>query len=152
MKRVIFVTLFLFVVITASSVFAQTPSFKVAWKEGIVLGLLVPSNTTPEQLKDLVYKFRKAKQERTLATLIPPINRLSDPYMTFIILIFSDSKWATPEEYKKYERSGMETKTSRTYLNHIVASYSYDFQDGKEYGSLGYDDGVSKSVRYKKLF
>lgn len=152
MKRVIVVTLFLFVVITLPSTFAQKPSFKVVWKEGIILGLLVPSNTTPEQLRDLVYKFRKARKERTLATLIPPINRLSDPYTAFIILIFSDSKWATPEEYKKYERSGMETKTSKTYLNHIVASYSYDFQDGKEYGSLGYNDGGLQSVHYKKLF
>ena len=41
MKRVIVFTLFLFVVTTVSSAFAQTPSFKVAWKEGIILGLLI---------------------------------------------------------------------------------------------------------------
>jgi hypothetical protein len=56
MKRIIIVTLFLFLIVTASSAFAQTPSFKVTWKEGIILGLLVPPNTTKEQLKDFIYK------------------------------------------------------------------------------------------------
>ena len=156
MKRVIVATLFLFVVITASSVFAQTPSFKVAWKEGIIMGLLVAPNTTEKQLTDLVYKIRQAKKEKTLAALIPPINRPPDPYMKFIIFIFSDPKWATIEEYKKYERASTITAegraVSRAYINHIMAYYEYENMYPKEYGSLGFDDYGDKSVHYKKLF
>jgi hypothetical protein len=55
MKRLLcimaLIMVFLFTINTA---FAQT-SFKVAWKEGKILCLLVPPNTTKEQLKDVVY-------------------------------------------------------------------------------------------------
>jgi rRNA maturation protein Nop10 len=126
--------------------------FKVAWKTGIIIGLIVPSNTTEMQLKDMIYKFRKARKEKTLASMIPPINAgLIDKYANFIVFIFSDPKWATLEEYTKYERSDMNSKVSKIYLNHIAASYWYDF-DGKEYGSIGHDEGGLKSAHYKKLF
>ena len=42
--------------------------------------------------------------------------------------------------------------TAKTYLNHIRASYEYNFLDGKEYGSLGYDEGGMRSASYKTLF
>ena len=156
MKRIIIVTLFLFVIITAFSAFAQTPSFKVAWKQGIITGLLVPSNTTKEQLKDLIYKFRQAKKEKTLSTLIPPVNlELSDKYTTFIIFIFSDPDWASSGEYKKYESASIKTVEGRAifkaYINHIMAFYQYDI-DGKEYGALGFDIGDDRSAHYEKLF
>jgi hypothetical protein len=156
MKRVIIVTLFLFVAITVSSAFAQTPSFKIAWKQGVIMGLLVPPNTTKEQLKDLIYKFRQAKKEKTLSALIPPVNLgLPDKYTTFTIFVFSDPKWATSEEYRKYESASTNTAKGRAitkaYINHIRAYYQYDIDD-KEYGSLGFDDYGDKSVLYKKLF
>ncbi len=139
---------FLFITNTA---FAQT-SFKVAWKEGIILGLLVPPNTTKKQLKGFIYKIRQGKKDKTLSKFLPPVNLgLTDKYSTFIVLIFSDPKWATHEAYMKYERSDMKSKVAKTYVNHIAASYWYDL-DGKEYGSLGYDDGGIKSVHYRKLF
>ncbi len=131
--------------------FAHT-SFKVAWKEGIILGLLMPPNTTKEQLKAFIYKIRQGKKDKTLSKFLPPVNlKFTDKYTTFIIFIFSDQKWATHEAYMKYEKSDMKSKVAKTYLNHIAASYLYDLDD-KEYGSLGYDDGSIKSVHYKKLF
>jgi hypothetical protein len=152
MKRLIVITLLFFFVITASPVFAQTPSFKVVWKQGIILGLLVPSNTTKEQLKDFICKIRQGKKDKTLSKFLPPVNLgLTDKYTNFIVFIFSDPKWATIEEYKKYENAGMNNKVAKTYLKHVVASYWYDADD-KEYGSLGHDDGVLKSKNYKKLF
>ncbi len=39
---------------------------------------------------------------------------------------------------------------AKAYINHIMAYYEYEFQDEKEYGSLGYD-GRYNSVHYKKL-
>ena len=152
MKRLLsimtFIMLYLFTINTA---FAQT-SFKVAWKEGINSGLLVPPNTTKEQLKDFIYKIRQGKKDKTLSKFLPPVNLgLTDKYTNFIVFVFSDPKWATIEEYKKYEKAGMKSSVAKTYLNHVVASYWYDF-DGKEYGSLGHDDGLLKSSNYKKLF
>jgi hypothetical protein len=151
MKRLLCIMALIIVFLfTINAAFAQT-SFKVAWKEGIILGLLVPPNTTKEQLKDFVYKIRQGKKDKTLSKFLPPVLGLMWKDNNFIVLIFSDPKWATIEEYKKYEKAGMESKVVKTYLNHVVASYWYDF-DGKEYGSLGHDDGVLKSNNYKKLF
>lgn len=157
MKSIIaFIVLFFSVVILVSSTFAQTPSFNVVWKQGIIMGLIVPPNTTKEQLKDLIYKLRQAKKDNNLSNLLPPITPgAPDKYSMFILYVFSDSKWATLEEYTKYERAGVKTAKgraiSRAYLNHIMASYEYDI-DGKEYGAFGYDEGGDRSVHYKKLF
>ena len=71
-------------------------------------------------------------------------------------MIFSDQKWATQTEYKKYERADDNTSagraSSRAYLNHIAASYSLELADGKEEGALGYYDGIARSAHFKKLF
>lgn len=139
-------------VIVNTSPIVNTYSFKVAWKTGIIMGLIVPSTTTNKQLTDFIYKFRQARKENKLSELIPPVNLgLSDKYANFIILIFNDAKWATLEEYNKYEKSGMDSNTAKSYVNHIVASYQYEL-DGKEYGALGYDEGWLKSRHYRKLF
>lgn len=158
MKRLSFLLILINIIILFSSpsVFAQTPPFKVAWKTGIIMGLIVPPTTTKKQLTDLIYTFRQAKKEKTLSALIPPINLgLQDKYTAFTIFIFSDPKWATSEKYKYYENASIKTAKGRTiskaYINHIIASYEYDV-DGKEYGALGYDEGSDKSVHYKKLF
>ena len=158
MKRLSFLWILINIIIlfSSTSVFAQTPPFKVAWKKGIIIGLIVPSTTTKKQLTDLIYTFRQAKKEKTLSTLIPPINLgLPDKYTTFTIIIFSDPKWATSEKYNNYESASIKTAKgraiSKAYIDHIIASYEYDI-DGKEYGALGYDEGNDKSVHYKKLF
>jgi len=158
MKRLSFLLILINVMFmfTSTSVFSQTPPLKVAWKKGIIIGLIVPSTTTKKQLTDLIYTFRQAKKEKTLSTLIPPINLgLTDKYTTFIIFIFSDPKWATSEKYDNYESASIKTAKgraiSKAYIDHIIASYEYDI-DGKEYGALGYDEGGDKSVHYKKLF
>ena len=157
MKRLSFLLILLNIITLFSSVsaFAQTP-FKVAWKNGIILGLIVPATTTDKQLTDLIYKFKQAKKENTLSSLIPPINLgLPDKYSIFIIYIFNDPKWATPEKYKEYESANIRTPKGRTiskaYINHIVAYYEYDI-DGKEHGTLGHDEGGDKSKHFKKLF
>ncbi len=157
MKRVSFL-LILLVIITMffdTSAYSQTP-FKVASKNGIILCLVVPPTTTEKQLTDLIYKFKQAKRDNTLSSLIPPINLgLPDKYTMFIIYIFNDQKWATSEKYKEYEYANDKTSKgraiSKAYINHIVAYYEYDM-NGKEYGTLGYDEGGDKSKRYKKLF
>ncbi len=152
MKRLLCITALIMVFLfTINTAFAQT-SFKVAWKEGKILCLLVPPNTTKEQLKDFIYKIRQEKKDKTLSTFLPPVNLgLPDKYTNFIVFIFSDPKWATIEEYNKYEKAEMKSKVAQTYLNHVAASYWYD-RDDREYGALGHSDGVLKSNNYEKLF
>lgn len=129
------------------------PQIQCVWRDGGMCGVLVPANTTSGQLKSLIWEFRGARAGRSLTRYIPGIK--GDPHMRVMIYVFSDPKWATQNEYKKYERASTETQPgksiSKAYLNHIRASYEYD-PAGKEYGSLGHDDGLMRSVSYKKLF
>jgi hypothetical protein len=156
MKKIITATLFLIFLMTSSSVFAETPSFNVLWKQGIILGVLVPPSTPKEQLKDLIYKFKQAKKDQTISSLIPPVTvGLKDKYRMVVIYVFSDSKWAQEEEYNKYKHADDKTTKgrviSKAYLNHIAAYYEFTI-DNKEYGSLGVSEFGYKSAHYEKLF
>lgn len=133
------------------------PQVQYVWQSGIIVSVLVPANRTSGQLKSLVWEFRGARAGRSLTRYIPATTPgiKGDPHAMVTIFVFSDPKWATQDEYKKYEHASMRSQAgksiSKTYLNHISASYEYNL-DGKEYGSLGYDDGGMRSVSYKKLF
>jgi hypothetical protein len=129
------------------------PKYKVIWRSYRIVSVLVDPSTTSHQLKTLIYAFRDARNSICLSGYIPATSPgvKNDPHDSPIILVFSDPKWATEDEYKKYERSGMTSPVAQIYLNHVRASYERDI-DGKEYGSLGYDEGVLRSATYKKLF
>jgi len=134
------------------------PKIQVVWRSGIIVSVLVASNTTSDQLKSLINEFRKARITSSLTKYIPATTPgiKGNPYSQVIIFVFSDPKWATENEYKKYERASMRSQAgkiiAKTYLNHIRASYEWNMLDGKEYGSLGYDEGGTRSTSYKKLF
>ena len=130
--------------------------YEITWKKGVKVGLLVPTNTSKEQLKNIVYEFKQAKQNNTLSGLIPPVNTTAyDKYAIFTVLIFSDPKWSNPSEYDKYSSAITETAKDKAivkaYLNHIAAYYEFG-ESEREHGALGYNDGADKSIHYKKLF
>jgi hypothetical protein len=162
MKKVITISVFLLMicnVLPALSIASQNiPQIQVIWRSGIIVSVLVASNTTPDQLKSLIHEFRKARKASSLTKYIPATTpgAKNNPHAQVIIYVFSDPKWATENEYKKYERASMTSQAGKTiskmYLNHIKASYEYNILDEKEYGSLGHDDGVMRSASYKKLF
>jgi hypothetical protein len=162
MKKVIIIISVLLVIcniLPKSSVAAQNiPQIQVVWRSGIIVSVLVASNTTSDQLKSLIHEFRKARMASSLTKYIPATTPgvKGDPHAQVIIFVFSDPKWATENEYKKYERASMTSQagktTAKTYLNHIRASYEWNMLDGKEYGSLGYDEGGMRSASYKTLF
>lgn len=143
---------------TSSAAAQNIPQIHVVWRSGIIVSVLVASNTTSDQLKSLIYEFKKARMASSLTKYIPATTPgvKGDPHARVIIFVFSDPKWATEDEYKKYERASMTSQpgrsTAKTYLNHIRASYEWDKLDGKEYGELGYDEGGMRSASYKKLF
>lgn len=152
MKKLLSVMVLVIIfVFTSNQSFSQT-TFKVVWKDGIILGILVPPTTTKEQLKDFIYKIRQGKKDKTLSTFLPPVTvGLVDKYRYFIVYVFTDPKWSTFKEYNNYKWSDDKSDISKAYVNQIVAYYEYTLHD-KEYGSLGYDDGYVRSKKYKKLF
>jgi hypothetical protein len=162
MKKIISISVLVLVILiilsTSNSTAQNIPKIQVIWRSGIIVSVLVASNTTQDQYKSLINEFRKARKTHSLTKFIPATTPgiKDDPHAQVIIFVFSDSKWATENEYKKYERASMRSQagktTSKTYLNHIRASYEYNMLDGKEYGSLGYDEGGTRSASYKKLF
>ena len=162
MKKIIVVAILLFASLSVSTVWSGSvppiPQIQTVWRVGIIVGVLAPAKTTNDQLKALIYEFKKARMTSSLTKYIPATTPgiKDDPYQQVIIFVFSDPKWATEDEYKKYERSSMKTQsgksTAKTYLNHIRASYEWDKFEGKEYGSLGCDEGGMRSASYKKLF
>ena len=131
-------------------------NYEITWKKGVKVGLLVPTNTSKEQLKNIVYEFKQAKQNNTLSGLIPPVNTTAyDKYAIFTVLIFTDPKWSNPSEYDKYSSAITETAKDKAivkaYLNHIAAYYEFG-ESEREHGALGYNDGADKSIHYRKLF
>ncbi len=163
MRKVIIILSILFSVIcnispSASLDRQNIPQIQVVWRSGIIVSVLVAPNTTPEQLKSLIYAFKKARKDFSLTKYIPATTPdvKGDPHAQVIIFVFSDPNWASENEYKKYERASMTSQagktTAKTYLNHIRASYEWNRLEGKEYGSLGYDEGGMRSASYKKLF
>ena len=163
MRQKVMIISVLFLVIYSihltSSVAAQDiPQIQIVWRSGTAIGVLVASNTTSDQFKYLIYMFKKAKSESSLSKYVPSTTPdiLGDPYQKVMIFVFSDSQWATEAENKKYLRASMTSQGGRViaqmYLNHIKACYKWDKFEGKEYGSLGCDEGGIRSAFYKKLF
>lgn len=145
----------LFIVLFSASCSAEdkVPKFDFMWRAGIIVGLIVDKSTTDSQLKALIHEFQKVRKEKTLSKYIRPTTpgNPRDPYSQLIILVFSDHQWATLKDYEKYAKA-RDKRTAQTYLDHIRASYEYNFLDGKEYGSIGYDEGGMKSRKFKKIF
>jgi len=121
------------------------PQIQTVWRSGIIVGVLVPAKTTTDQLKSLIFEFKKARISSSLTRYIPATTPgiKGNPHAQVIIFVFSDPKWASEAEHKKYERASMRTQArksiSRNYLNHIKASYEWDklnYLEGKEYGSF----------------
>lgn len=142
------------------------PSYKVLWHKHTAVNVLVPKNTTDEELKNLVLAFQKARQTKTFANMgIPktsmPIDPPQDPNANIFLMIFSEPRWASLSEAKKYENIPSQ-KESQTYLNHVRASYVYSnvrslFGDRSrrewEVGALGYSESNDlKSKHYKEFF
>jgi len=137
----------------------QLPTFKVIGKVKPAIAILVPTNTTEDQLKLLINEFRKARAENTLARTIPPTTPggSKGDYFSVWIYVFTEKSWASTDKLKKFINANMfskaDIKYSREYAQHIRAEY-YFLQGESEYGTIGYqdEDGSYRSKNYKKLF
>ncbi len=142
--------------ITAKNNDPFTQKFKVVAQHTTALSILVPGNTTDEQVKALIYRFRAARVVNTLSKTIPATTKggvLGD-YGIVWIFIFSETDWATQDKLQRFINSSAKNSSDREfdveYVNHIKGEYYYT--PTREHGTLGYDDGTVRSQQYHKLF
>ncbi len=139
---------------------AAIPSFRIAAKyflDTIKYALLVPENINGEQLKNLIFEFRKARMEGSLSKMVPSTTLKDNLYVDVngvAIYVFSEPSWAT-EEFKKWMElslPGAEAKIDKQYVNHIRAYYFYSGSLGEEEGSIGFSGEEVKWANYESLF
>lgn len=153
------------------------PKFRVVAQNGPDLALLVPQNTTTEQLKALIFEFRAARKGNTLSKMIPPTtpgqrvwikekrSYISSDYLSVWIFVFSEPDWATLDRFNRFLDSNIysaaDQQFNKEYLKHIRAQYYWSLTSNSEdSGNLGFDDdlvGVCsgdhvRSPDYQKLF
>ncbi len=158
--------------ITASSI----PKFQVVGQCETDLAILVPQNTTAEQLKALIFEFRAARKGNTLSKMIPPTtpgqrvwikekrSYTSSDYISVWIFVFSEPVWATSDKLRRFIDSNLisaaDQEFNKEYIKHIRAQYYWSLTSKLEdTGNLGFDDeivgvfeGHVKSPDYEKLF
>ena len=143
------------------SALTAIPSFKVVAKYkglGITYAVLVPENTSREQLKELILGFRNGRKDGSINKMIPPTtpkSKVGGDYNAIEIYVFSEPKWATEDKFKKWMESsllrGEDKVFDKQYVNHIKAYYLYSFPSHEE-GSIGYSGEGMKSSYYERLF
>ena len=135
----------------------NVPKFEVIAQDKTALSILVPKNTTAEQLKALIFEFRNARKNNSLSKMIPPTTKGGEfgDYAIVWIFVFSEPDWATADKLQRFMKSSLKSATdkqfNREYVKHIKAEYFYGYLS-EEYGNLGYDDSIVRSPNYKKLF
>ncbi len=157
------------VCLDAGKTYSQNlPEFKVIGQYKTALSLLVPSSTTKDQLKKLVYAFKEAKQNNTIGQMIPPTTPggIKGQYAIIQIFIFDEPKWATEEVLKNYLGANPPLVYSNAYKKkyekfvqqgsrHIKAYY-WANPIGQEEGSIGTSTEIGNikiiTPNYEKLF
>lgn len=144
------------------------PKFKIAAKFkslGTVYSILVPKDTTNEQLEALIRRFRDARKGGYLSILIPPTTKggKHGDYAAVELYVFSEQDWASNSKFSKFMNASTsnasDIKFAKEYCKHIKAYYLYPLVGEKhEIGSVGYfehNSGYGKgqcTPFYKKLF
>jgi len=135
---------------------SNLPKFEVVGRDKTVLSIVVPQNTTSEQLKTLILQFRAARKSNSLSTMIPATTQGGKygDYAIVWVFVLTERDWAAADKLRRFINSSAKSladkEFDKKYVKHIKAEYFYSV--GEEYGSLGYDDGVVRSSNYKKIF
>ncbi len=129
------------------------------------VAVLVPPDTTDEQVAQLLQRFKKARIDETLVQYIPATTKGDKlgPHAIADIYVFSERDWATiealrsisrgphgPPDAKKSGPSFAET------MGHVRGRYVINLHEAerRDRASLGYadDDGEIRGPNYKELF
>jgi hypothetical protein len=128
---------------------SSIPKFQVVAQYDTALSILVPQNTTAEQLKGLIYEFQNARRTNSLSKMIPAATG-----SVAWICVLSEPDWATSYRLQRFLQSNIHSaedeQFDKEYVKHIRAVYFCNRL--KEHGSLGYDDGIVRSPNYEELF
>ena len=159
-----------FIFLLTNLAFAEQniPKFKIAAKFkslGTTYSLLVPKDTTNEQLEALIRHFRDARKGNYLSKLIPPTTKGGKygDYAAVNLYVFSEQEWASNPKFSKFMNastlSASDVKFTKEYCKHIKAHYLYPLTGEKyETGSVGYFEHDSEYGKgqctpfYKNLF
>ena len=121
--------------------------------------VLVPADTTEEQLVSFIYEIKKAREGNYLNKYFPPTtpNSRMSKYAVIGIYIFSDPDMATSYSLKKYtegsDNNPSDVEFAQQYAGKVLAHYYYSLVSDQEFGCLGLrDPGVKPTTTYKKLF
>ena len=131
------------------------PPFKVTAQYRTNLALLVPRETSNEQLKALVLTLRKARRDNRLDQLLPPTTPggSKGPYGIVVVYVYSEPDWATVGALQKCVNASANTPLYDECGRHVRAHYFYAAQPGNEEGSVGYAEGKRVYTKdYQKLF
>lgn len=130
------------------------------------VAVLVPPDTTDEQVEQLLQRFKKARLDETLVQYIPPTikgDKLGQ-HAIADIYVFSEKEWASVEILKvlaKGPHDGAEgEKKPGTSFSEVAGRvrghYAINLHDAerRDRASLGYadEDGGHLSKNYKELF
>ena len=130
------------------------------------VAVLVPPDTTDEQVSQLLVRFKKARFDETLVQYIPPTtkgNKLG-PHAIADIYVFSEREWATADTLRivalgPHSPTGAKKKSGPTFaeaISHVRGHYVINLHEAehRERGSLRYadEDGGTRTPRYKELF
>ena len=129
------------------------PSFRVSAAAEQALSIVVPHDTTPEQLRKLIVRFKTARARGRLSDLIPPTTPRGKkgPYAIVQVFVFKDEEWATQKRLERAMMAGFsDGKFSKQFDKHTCATYLYTIVSGPtEIGVLGSIDGATDG---NKLF
>jgi hypothetical protein len=136
---------------------SQLPTFKVTGRSSASLSLLVPENTTDEQLAGLIHAFRQARKDNSFGRIGIPATTSNSKYGNYAfidIYIFTESDWASESNLKRSFAPAMKNDPFiEEYSRHIKAWYLYSAEQQIEEGSVGYEEnGKVYSSTYRKLF
>jgi hypothetical protein len=128
------------------------------------VAVLVPPDTTNEQIAHLLERFKRARIDETLVQYVPPTTKGDKlgPHTIADIYIFSESQWATPEAlralaegpHNRGNKPG--TLSFRDVVKYVRGHYVINLHEAehRDRGSLGYADeaGSAYGTDYKELF
>jgi hypothetical protein len=130
------------------------------------VAVLVPPDTTDEQVAQLLQRFKKARHDKTLEQYIPPTtkgNKLG-PHAIANIYVFSEREWATPDTLRvvalgPHSPQDSKKKGGPTFaeaINHVRGRYVINLHEAehREHGSIGYadEDSGTHTLNYTELF
>lgn len=130
------------------------------------VAVLVPPDTTDEQVAQLLQRFKKARVDETLVQYIPPTTKSDKlgPHAIADIYVFSEQEWATADTLRivapgPHSPPGPKKKNGPTFaeaMGYVRGHYVINLHEAehRDRASLGYadEDSGTHSPNYKELF